>query len=126
MPSRKPDRTWSELTEGGKRFYTAQGVTAGPYNKFFAMTQLERTELTQRAKAAGYDSGLQFTAVQSQVRQATGKKITTRTEPREAARKIQKGAKRSTPEGRYRYRQVTRLFDMADWDHLQYTEFMSE
>lgn len=126
MPSRKPDRTWGELTEAGKKFYTSQGVTAGPYNKFFRLSQQERTELTKKAKAAGYDSGLRFTAVQAQVKQATGKTITPRTEPKEAARKIIKGAKRKTPEGRYRYRQAAKLLDMEDWDHVQWTEFMSE
>jgi hypothetical protein len=128
MANRKPkaDRTWGELNADAKRYYTNQGITAAPYNKFFALSQIDRTEMTKRAKAAGYDSGLKFTAVQAQVRQQTGQKITMSMKPSEAARRIQKGAKRSTPEGRYRYRQVTRLFDMEGWDHLQWTNFLSE
>lgn len=124
MPSH--NHTWADLPEGAKRHYTSEGVTAGPYNRWFSMSQLERTELTRRAHAAGYESGLKFTAVQAQVRQASGERITTRTAPREAARKIIKGAKRSTPAGRYRYRQASKLFNMEEWDHIQWTEFLSE
>lgn len=122
----KADRTWAELSDAGKKFYTDQGITAAPYNRWFKMSQTERTDLTRKAQRAGYDSGLKFTAIQSQVRQATGKNITTFTPPNEAARRIIKGAKRSTPEGRYRYRQTARLFDMQKWEHVQWTEFMSE
>jgi hypothetical protein len=126
MMARKPESmTWGELSEGAKKHYTSQGITAPAFNRWHRMSQIERTELSKQAKAGGYDSGLQFTSVQTQVKKQTGKTITPKTKPHEAARKIIAGSKRKTIEGRYQYRIAASLFDMTEWDHLQWTEFMS-
>lgn len=126
MPSRKTSPLqWGELDEGSKRYYTDKGITAASFNKWHRMSQIERTELSKQARAHGYESGLQFTAVQTQVKKHTGKTIKPTVDPKEAARRMIAGSKRKTLEGRYRYRQAAKLFDMTEWDHLQWTEFMS-
>jgi gamma-glutamylcysteine synthetase len=126
MPSPKPSfYTWSELSQGQKRYYEGRGITAAPYNRWAAMPQAERTVIAQEAKAHGYKDGLQFTAVQAQVKKATGRKIKPDVPPEEAARRLIKGSKRKTIEGRYQYRITARLFDMQQWDHLQWSDFMS-
>lgn len=116
-----PSHDWAELSAGMKRHYTDQGVTAGTYNRWWRMPQTERTELTVKAKAAGYDSGLRFLGVQAQVRGSTGKTITPRTTPRKAAAMIVKGQGRKSR----RRKLVPKLFDFGEFDHDAWTEFMS-
>jgi len=112
---------WADLSAGMKSHYQSEGVTAGTYNKWWRMEQTERTQLTVKAKAAGYDSGLRFLGVQAQVRASTGKTITPRTEPRKAARMIITGQGKKSR----RRAMVPKLFDFSESDHDQWTEFMS-
>jgi len=114
---------WGELSPGMKRMYAAEGVTAGTYNRWWRMDQSDRTQLTVRAKANGYDSGLKFMAAQAQVRRSTGKTITPATSPREAARQIIRG-KRGT-EGKRQRNLVSKLFDLSLAEHEVWVEFMS-
>jgi len=112
---------WAELSAGSKQMYRDEGITAQTYNRWWRMDQTERTRVNVQAKAAGYDRGLQFLGVQAQVKATTGKTITPRTEPRKAARMIVTGqGKKSRRRG-----MVPRLFNFAEADHDQWTEFMS-
>jgi hypothetical protein len=117
--------TWGELSESSKKHYTSEGITAQSFNRWHRLGQLERTALTKQAQAAGYESGLKFTAIQTQVKKQTGKTITPATPPNVAAQSIVRGSKRKTVEGRYQYRIAANLFNMTEWDHLQWTDFMS-
>lgn len=115
------NRDWGDLSAGMKEHYRNEGVTAGTYNRWWRMPQTERTELTVKAKAAGYDSGLRFLGVQAQVRATTGKTITPRTEPRKAAAMILRGEGKKSR----RRAMVPKLFDFSEFDHVEWTEFMS-
>lgn len=117
------NRDWGDLSPGMKSMYTSEGVTAGTYNRWWRMEQIERTNLTVQAKANGYESGLKFLATQAQVRRSTGRTITSRTAPKEAARQIIRGKKGS--EGKRQRGLVARLFDFSEFDHAEWTEFMS-
>lgn len=116
-----PNHDWAELSAGSKKNYTEEGITAQTYNRWWRLSQTERTELNVKAKAAGYDRGLQFLGVRAQVRASAGKTITPRTPPREAARLILKGQPRKSR----RRAMVPRLFEFREFDHDAWTEFMS-
>jgi len=116
-----PKRDWSELSEGAKKFNRERGINAGTYNKWWGMSQTERTDLTRAAKKSGYDSGLQFLAIQGQVRTWTNKRIQVTTKPQEAARKLLEG----TPRTSKRRAIIPKLFDFAEFDRLEWTEFLS-
>ena len=114
---------WANLSSGQKKFYTEQGVTAGSYNRWWSQSQLDRTETTKQATKAGYKSGLQFYAVQTQVKTWAGKKIKVTTPPREAARLMVKGTKGSTAK---RQRDMTaKLFNLKDFTHVEWENFLS-
>jgi hypothetical protein len=112
---------WADLSAGSKNMYRDEGITAQTYNRWWRMEQTERTQLTVKAKASGYDSGLKFLGVQAQVRATTGKTITPRTEPRKAARMIVTGQDKKSR----RRAMIPRLFKFDEASHAQWTEFMS-
>lgn len=114
---------WGELSPGMKRHYANEGITAGTYNRWWRMPQIDRTELSIEARRHGYSDGLNFLAVQAQVRRTTGRSITPRTAPREAAVKMIRGTKGS--EGKRQRGFVAKLFDFSEFDHVEWTEFMS-
>lgn len=113
--------TWSGESSYMKKYYKDKGINAGSYNKWWAMPQEERTALTIAAKKSGYDSGLQFLAIQGQVRTWTNKRITPATTPREAAKKLLRGTGRRDA----RRKIIPKLFDFSGFDRLEWTEFLS-
>lgn len=128
MPNRSNagSHDWSDLSAGMKAHYTNQGITAATYNRWWRMPQIDRTNLTIEAKEHGYQNGLNFLAVQAQVRRTTGKTITPRTDPREAARKMIKGTKGK--ESKRQRNLVPKLFDFSDFEtysHEAWTNFLS-
>jgi hypothetical protein len=114
---------WGNLSAGQKKFYTEQGVTAGSYNRWWAQPQLERTQITKAAQASGYKSGLQFYAVQTQVKTWAGKRIKTSTPPREAARLMYVGTKGAT--ARRQRNMTARLFRFDEFDRVDWENFLS-
>lgn len=114
---------WAELSPGMKRHYANQGVTAATYNKWWRMPQTDRTQLSIKARESGYRDGLNFLAVQAQVRRSAKKTITPRTEPREAARQIITGTKGA--EGKRQRSLVPKLFDFSEFERVDWVEFMS-
>lgn len=120
MPSRGTSH-WGSLPQGAKDFERSRGVTPAVYNRWWNTPQTERSRISREARAAGYDSGLRFYAVQAQVRQHTGKKITPKTPPNKAARMMLKGSKKES-----RTRQmVPKLFDFSEFDHVEWENFLS-
>lgn len=113
-------RDWSELPAGAKKFYKSEGINAGAYNKWWSMSQADRTDLTRRAKAGGYENGMKFLSIQGQVRTWTNKRITTRTPPKEAARKLLQGTGRRSQ----RRKILPRLFDFSEFDRLEWSAFL--
>jgi hypothetical protein len=112
---------WSELGQSSKEYYRGQGIGPAAYNKWWSMPQLERTAITIEAKKSGYKNGMQFVAVQGQVRTRTNKRISVKTPPKEAARKLIQGTARRDPKRAI----VAKLFDFSSFDRLQWTSFMS-
>ena len=115
------DSGWGSLSEGMKRVYTSEGVTAGPYNRWSKLSQLERTKVTRQAREAGYSSGLNYFATQAQIRQHTGKRMPPSTTPQEAARKLLKGSKRGSPARK----KIPQLFNFSEFDHVEWENFLS-
>lgn len=120
MPSQ--DRhDWAELGKSSKEYYRAQGIAPATYNKWWSMPQLDRTALTIEAKKSGYKNGMQFLAIQGQVRTRTNKRISVRTTPKEAARKLLQGTGRRDPKRKV----IAKLFDFSEFDRLDWTSFLS-
>lgn len=121
MASQAGRHDWADESPMMKRYYKERGINAGAFNKWWSMPQLDRTAMTQAAKKSGYESGLQFLAIQGQVRTYTNKRITPATSPREAARKLLRGTGRRDA----RRRVLPKLFDFSAFDRLAWTEFLS-
>lgn len=120
-----PNRDWGELSVGMKAYYRNKGVSPGTYNKWWRMPQTERTDLTVEAKQSGYDSGLQFLAVQSAVRQrgVRRKNIKVTTKPEQAAEMMISGAKGA--QARAARSEVARLFNFDEFDLVEWENFLS-
>lgn len=114
---------WAGLSKGQKNFYTGQGITAGAYNRWWAQPQTERTETTKQAQKAGYQSGLQFYAVQSQIKTWTGKRIKVTTPARDAAKLMFKGTKGAT--NRRQRSMAAKLFRFDEFDRVDWENFLS-
>ena len=116
-----PSRDWAELSKGAKKFYADQGITAGPYNRWWRQPQLDRTKISKEAQQHGYAGGLQFYAVQAQVRQVTGKKITPRTKAQEAGLQLIRG----TGRGDARRSMAAKLFRFDEFSRVDWENFLS-
>lgn len=112
---------WASLGQSSKDYYRSQGVNPAAYNKWWSMPQLDRTALTVEAKKSGYKNGMQFLVIQGQVRTHTNKRISVKTSPKEAARKLLKGTSRRSKKRRV----IAELFNFSEFDRLDWTSFMS-
>jgi hypothetical protein len=118
MPSPK---RWADLSAGTKRSYQREGIHSKLYNRWYDKPAAERTRIDREAKASGYRNGLHYTAVEVSVRLYAEKKITPATPAHEAARKLVQG---QTKKSGVR-KMIPRLFNFKEWDHLQWSDFMS-
>ena len=122
MASRTKGRhDWADESPRMKTYYKERGVGAATFNKWWSMAQSDRTALSTAAKKSGYESGMQFLAIQGQVRTWTNKRINVKTSPRDAARKLLQGTKRRDS----RRAALPKLFDFAEFDRLAWSNFLS-
>lgn len=124
MPSRNTS-DWGDLTPAGKQHLRNQGITAGTYNKWWRMPQIERTQLSIEARKAGYKDGLNFLAVQSAVKQRTPTKKTIKvtTPANQAAVSLISGSKGET--NAHNRQLATQLFDFEGFERVDWENFLS-
>lgn len=116
---------WAELSDGMKKYYRNQGLSAATYNKWWRMPQIERTQLSIEARKAGYTDGLNFLAVQSAVKNRTPKRKTIKvTTPANQAAVTLISGSRGTDNQRNRVL-VTQLFDFNEFERVDWESFLS-
>lgn len=118
-------RDWAELSPGMKGYYRDRGVSPATYNKWWRMPQTDRTDLTVQAKTSGYESGLQFLAVQSEVRKrgVSRKTLKVTTHANTAAELMITGAKgQQATDAR---KTVAKLFRFNEFDRVEWENFLS-